>query len=693
MVEPGVIDELTSDFVAETREMLEHVSDTLVAWEANPADGARLDEVFRFVHTVKGSCGFLDLPRIGTLAHAAESALAGLRDGTRIASDTTVGTLLAIIDRIALLTAALETPGASLPPEESDRALLDGLDRRTAADPLVTAPHRQRDSTVRITIPLLEAMMGEVSELVLVRNELALRLNGIDDRDLTNSFNRLSAIVGELRESVTRARMQPIERLFATLPRLVRDTAKECGKNVRLEISGEGVEIDREMVEAIRDPLIHIVRNAIDHGIEPSEDRVQLGKSATSTLRVSALQSGNQVSIEISDDGRGIDTDKLVRRALTAGLIDKASAEAIDPANAAMLVFHAGLSTTDAVSQISGRGVGMDVVRANVERLGGRVTLNNVPGRGLSVTLKAPLTLSIVNVLVVKTGGSLFALPQGAIDEVLSLRQADVRLEPMGGGLIAVVRGVIHPAFALSAVLGLEAGQPELIVMLSTPSGARLALAVEDVLDHEELVARPMAPGIAAAGLFAGQSLGHDGQPIIILDAAGIAASQGMARTDDRAAPVGPNGHDELVSLKRHPSVLIATSLDGETIAVRATAIERLIDTVHADWSEIGRGRYLRADGSHLTAVPGGELPKGQVPVLLLARGDARLALPLREVRDLVAMERVTQVDIDGVEGLIHLGHETAALLDVDALFGQPHVDRSFGKPAGLPLRAQSIAA
>lgn len=337
------MDELTGEFVSETRETLERIAGALVAWEVRPDDRVQLDEIFRFVHTVKGSCGFLNLPRIEALAHAAETALADVRSGVKLPDSALVATMLSIIDRIRLLVDALEPETKiELPEFSTDAALITALETGTVVTSSAEQEPAAVQRTVRIGVPLLEAMMNQVSELVLVRNEMARALRHIDDRDLTAGFDKLTSVIGELRESVTRTRMQPIERLFATLPRLVRDTANECGKSVTLEIVGQDVEIDREMVESIRDPLIHIVRNAIDHGIEAPDDRVAAGKPKTSVLRIIALQSGNQVSIEISDDGRGIDTAKLIQRAIGDKRIAASNAARLDAHAAASLILRQG---------------------------------------------------------------------------------------------------------------------------------------------------------------------------------------------------------------------------------------------------------------------------------------------------------------------------------------------------------------
>ncbi len=661
------MDELTGEFVSETREMLERISEALVAWEAHPTDMARLGEIFRFVHTVKGSCGFLNLPRIEALAHAAETALAGVRDGTRTTNAALVGTMLAIIDRLATLVAALDKDsGIAEPDIDGDLALISALDRRVAVEDPIAPFVPVQARTVRISVPLLESLMSQVSELVLVRNEMARQMRDYDeDRKLTSCFERLGGVVADLRDSVTRTRMQPIDRLFATLPRLVRDTAQECGKSVVLELGGQDVEIDREMVESIRDPLLHIVRNAIDHGIETSAQRLKLGKPPAGTIRIHAHQSGNQVSIEISDDGRGIDTSRLIEKAIAANILDRAQAMSLDHLAAMELMFAPGLSTADEVTKISGRGVGMDVVRANVERLGGNVVLANRPGLGLSITLKAPLTLSIVNALVIVAGGQRFAIPRGAIEEVVPLRQGAARLENLGGGKVAVIRGTAHPAFLLAPLLGLNEQPPKLIVMVTTPSTPPYALAVDGVVDHEELVVRPMAPQLASCGIFAGQSLGDDGLPVVVLDPTGLAQLGGLQRAELNHAQA-----QEEASEPRAPSVLIATAHDGQKIAVRSALIERLIETDRQDWSDVDDKRFVVVDGCHLTASAKGMLPeKGAIPALLLNDGARRAVIGVAAVHDLVPMSALAAVGADGIEGLLRIDDQSILLIDCFALF------------------------
>ncbi|HYD36314.1 MAG TPA: ATP-binding protein, partial [Allosphingosinicella sp.] len=475
------MDELINEFIAETREMLEALSGEIVAWEAAPDDRARLDEIFRFVHTVKGNSGFFDLPRIRALSHAAEDALAQVRGGEREPDARLVSAVLAVIDRIGELVEALET-GEALASED-DSALIEGLSTEQAEEvhdaEAAAASHAVRASsrTIRLPVELLDRMMSGVSDLVLARNELARRIREARGRgDLEAAFDRVSATIVDLRDSITRTRMQRIDNLFAPLPRMVRDLSGQTGKQVILEIDGGDVEIDREMIEMIRDPLSHIVRNSIDHGIETPAERRRAGKAESGRLRVCARQAGNQILLEISDDGRGIDGAKLVRKALAAEILTAERARRLTEAQKTALIFEPGLSTAAAVTDLSGRGVGMDVVRANIERIGGLVDVASCEGRGVTLTLRAPLTLTIIPALTVAAAGQVYAIPRSAIEEIVRVKGGGVRVETVGGAAVATIRGRRLPLVYLRESLGEPAAvdpAAQSLVLLK-PAGADL---------------------------------------------------------------------------------------------------------------------------------------------------------------------------------------------------------------------------
>jgi two-component system, chemotaxis family, sensor kinase CheA len=648
------MDDLTGEFVAETRETLEHLGGQLVSWEADPADSERLDAIFRFVHTVKGSCGFLDLPRIAALAHAAETVLGAMRDGKRKPSRSLVTSLLAIIDRIAQLVDALES-GIAFDGGLPDRILIAALDVELPSVPVdgpriietMAAPSR----TVRIAIERLEELMSQVSDLVLARNELARRLRDTAHDEATDvAFERVSIAIGDVRETVARTRMQPIDRLFAMLPRLVRDTATQLGKPTDLIIEGADVEIDREMVEAIRDPLTHIIRNALDHGIESPDDRRAAGKRDTGTIRVTAEQSGNQVSIIISDDGRGIDLHRLIAKAVDAKVIDPNKAAGLTAAAALDLIFAPGLSTADSVTSVSGRGVGMDIVRANIERLGGSIVLANNPGQGLTITLRAPLTLSIINALIVEAGGQVFALPRAAIEEIVPVSSAALRFEAIGGAHVAVLRGQMLSVVGLETVLGLGNELAKQLVFVGAPGGVRFALGVDRVSDAEELVVRPIAPQLAAIGLFAGHALPDSGTPILLLDPAAIAKRAGI---DGAAMRTGAVRIDAEVT-GSNENIVLFEGLDGVLRGIRSLMVERIEDLSIADVVRSGETCFAVMDGVLVPAVIDGQMPaEGQIVGLCLNSGDGHSVIyPVSNVLDIAALSTLVPVADGIVEGL-----------------------------------------
>ncbi len=387
------MDDLRSDFIAETREMLDAIAGELVAWEANPCDRARLDAIFRFVHSVKGSCGFLDLPRLARLSHAAEDVLAEVRAGKRQPDAALVSAVLGIVDRIGELAQAVGS-GESLPADE-DRTLIAALRPGgvgPAPPPAGCHPPRSQTRTVRLPVELLDRIMGGVSDLVQARDALALRL-GASGLDIATgeALARLSTSVAELQEAITRTRVQRLDQLFAALPRMVRDLSANLGRSVLLEVEGGDVELDREMIEAIRDPITHLIRNAIDHGIEPPDERRVAGKPPIGSLRVVARALCDEILIDTIDDGRGIDADRLVARAVDTGLLSAAAAAGLPLERKLALMFEPGVSTARAVTDISGRGVGMDVVHANVERIGGVTEVESRPGAGTRIRLRVPL--------------------------------------------------------------------------------------------------------------------------------------------------------------------------------------------------------------------------------------------------------------------------------------------------------------
>jgi len=673
------MDDLISEFIAECREMLEALGGEIVAWEASPEDRARLDSIFRFVHTVKGNCGFFDFPRLEALSHAAEDALAEVRAGRRQPDPALVSAVLAIIDRIAEMIAALDA-GEEWPAGD-DSALIHALQERAevpAAPVAATVAEAQSKAvaprTIRLSVELLDRLMSGVSDMVLARNELARRLRETTgDVAIDGAFERLSSIIAEMRDAITRTRMQRIENLFVALPRMVRDLSAELGKQVLVDIEGGDVELDREMIEMIRDPLTHIIRNSVDHGIETPPERLKAGKREIGILSVSARQSGNQILIDIQDDGRGINGKKLVEKAIVAGVVEKSEAADLSPREQLALIFEAGLSTAKEVTAISGRGVGMDVVRSNIERIGGVVEVDSTLGQGTRMTLRVPLTLTIIPALTVSVAGQNFAIPRSAIDEIVRANGESVKLEKVGGAGVATIRGRRVPEVALSDVLGLESDIPEhersLVVL--RPAGADVyALAVDRIHDHEELVVKPAAPAVMATGLYAGTTLADDGSPILLFDPAGIAQVGGVKlETYERVSRIADA---PVLAPVNDTPVLLFRGLDGARRAIRLAVVDR-IEEVLSDSIRPGAGQLRVQLGETILPLAGvnGDLPGEKVRLFRLNDGAREIGYAFREVIDLSVLgaDLIPATSPGEISAVTLVSGEPAEIVDPHWLF------------------------
>ena len=675
------MDDLIADFVAECREMLEALGGEIVAWEAQPDDRARLDSIFRFVHTVKGNCGFFEFPRLEALSHAAEDALADCRAGRRVPDGALVSAVLGIIDRIAEMVVAIEA-GEDMPAGDDSAliaALAPGAEGAAAPVAVIAAEGQGKASaaprTIRLSVELLDRVMSTVSDMVLARNELARRLReSPTDVPVDGAFERLSAIIAEMRDAITRTRMQRIENLFVGLPRMVRDLSTELGKQVLVDVEGGDVELDREMIEMIRDPLTHIIRNAVDHGIETPAERLKAGKREIGLLSVSARQSGNQILIDIHDDGRGIDGKKLVDKAVSSGVVSKADAAQLSPREQLALIFEAGLSTAKQVTSISGRGVGMDVVRSNVERIGGIVEVDSRPGEGTRMTLRVPLTLTIIPALTVSIGKQHFAIPRSAIDEIVRANGESVTLEHIGGAGVATIRGRRVPEVSLADVLGLESGidpKDRTLVVLRPAGGDVYALSVDRIHDHEELVVKPAAPAIMATGLYAGTTLADDGSPILLFDPAGLADVGGVRlEVQERSARIAENA---MAAASQATPVLLFRGLDGGRRALRLAVVDRIEEVpVSAVRKAAGQLRVQLGDVIlPLAGATSEELGTDKVRLFRLNDGSHEIGYVFAEVIDFASIDNdVIHADRLGeVSGVTLINGEPAELVDAHWLF------------------------
>ena len=692
------MDELLADFVAETREMLEAVGGELVAWEAEPSSGARLDAIFRFVHTVKGNCGFFDFPRLEHLSHAAEDALAECRAGRREPDRALVSAVLAIIDRIGEMACAIEAGEdfpdggdevliAALAPDAADEVMepvASSIANCVAADELENGQSGKTGKaalqrTIRLPVSLLDEVMKGVSDMVLARNDLARRLREAGEQPtIDGPFERLSAILADVRSAITRMRMQRLEVLFGSLPRLVRDLSAELGKQVMVDFEGGDVELDREMIEMVRDPLTHIIRNAIDHGIESPVDRLSAGKREIGLMRFAARQSGNRISLVITDDGKGVACDRLAAKAVEAGLYSDAEVARMTERQKLLLMFEPGLSTADAVSSVSGRGVGMDVVRSNIEKIGGSIDVSTKPGEGTSFHLQLPLTLSIIAALTVEVEGQLYAIPRSFIEEVAFANLQGIEFARAGERQLLTFRDRRVPCVALAEVFGLAepcrvAWGSKTLVLLRLASDEVFALGVDRVHNHEDVVVKPIPPAIMDTGLYGGTSLLDDGRPIMLLDIPSIAAQRGLnSEVKSRSAAVEIAGTTEG---KGAVPVMLFTSLDGRKRAIRLETVRR-IDTISRESIDIEGKRAQAIVGEEIFALAGhdiGPLPESRCRLLRLSDGNNELAYIVREILDAGAMtgDLVPVADDPAIEGVTLIEGELVPLLDGHRLFAR----------------------
>ena len=532
------MDDLLTEFLAEAAEHIDAASMELVRIEKDPGDPALIASLFRHVHTIKGSSGFLSLPRVGRLAHGAEALIGRLRDGAK-ASGEHISLILAVVDRLSALL--VEIGRLEAEPEGDDSDILQALEAQTkllktpestALAPAWTAPAPEaepgvssaaasaapsRDAagaaarsteTVRVSIGMLDRLMGIVSELVLTRNQLLeLSADGGDER-VKGSVQNLSSATSDLQDAVMRVRMQPLDKLFSTLPRLVRDLSVELRKKIRIETFGAETELDRQVIELMRAPLTHIIRNAADHGIESAAERIGAGKPETGLIRVTAAYDAGQITLEIEDDGRGFDVARIKKKACERGLVSARALEKMTDAELYPLILLPGFSTAEQVSKVSGRGVGMDVVRDNIHSIGGTVSLASRAGYGTTVLLRIPLTLAIAPALILSSGGSRFAIPQMAVVEVVGIGEGfESRVSLVYGAPMLRLRGEALPLACLAQTLGLappcaeEIGRSGYVVILRV-AGVRCGLLVEAIADVQEVVIEPLVGALARLDLF-----------------------------------------------------------------------------------------------------------------------------------------------------------------------------------------------
>lgn len=589
--------DVVREFLVESAENLARLDQDMVNLEVRPQDAELLARVFRTIHTIKGTCGFLGFATLERITHQAENLLSLLRDGKRVLDPGLVSLILEMVDATRSVLRSIETTGKegterfeSL--EERLRAAggedkpdAERLERPFANQEAPAAPVAEStgkspaaEGNIRVGVGLLDKLMDLVGELVLVRNQILQFTAERDDIVLSGTSQRLNLITTELQEGVMKTRMQPIGVIWNKLPRVVRDLAMSLGKQIRLEMDGAATELDRTIIEAIKDPLVHLVRNACDHGVETPEVRQAAGKPLQGTLTLRAYHEGGQVNIEISEDGAGIDTGRIKQKAIEKGLLNAELAPRLSEREALDLIFLPGFTTVNAVSNISGRGVGMDVVKTHIEKIGGTVEIASRTGEGTTVKLRIPLTLAIIPGLVVTSGGERFVIPQVSLLELIHLDadSTNRRMEQVHGKPVYRRRGKLLPIAFLNEVLGISAaerGGATSIVVLQAED-RQYGLVVDGISDTQEIVVKPLGKQLKGLSLYAGATIMGDGRVALILDAQGIGHASGvLGDTQDqlRAAANGCQPEQE-----EQQRLLLFRSGTHERIAIPLSLVGRL---------------------------------------------------------------------------------------------------------------------
>ena len=724
------MDDLLREFVTETNESLDVVDVELVRFEQDPNNAKILDNIFRLVHTIKGTCGFLGLPRLEALAHAAETLMGKFRDGLPATNDA-VTLILSTIDRIKQILESLEreqrepegadddlisdlermverlapraAPAApryavgTLAPQVLERPLRPGEDslddlerafRETAVE--LPAPKAAKSApaeaakdddsakaanqSIRVTVDTLEHLMTMVSELVLTRNQLLEIVRRHEDSEFKAPLQRLSNVTAELQEGVMKTRMQPIGNAWQKLPRIVRDLSNELGKQIDLEMQGAETELDRQVLDLIKDPLTHMVRNSADHGLENPDERRAAGKPEHGRIRLSAYHEGGHIIIQMADDGRGLDTALIKAKVVSQGLVSEADVEKLTEAQIHKFIFAPGFSTASKVTSVSGRGVGMDVVRNNIDKIGGTIDVKSVAGVGLSFTIKIPLTLAIVAALIVEAAGDRFAIPQIAVVELVRARAgSEHRVERIKDTAVLRLRDKLLPLARLSQLLGTdpEPGDVESGFIVVTQVGSQsFGIVVDSVFHTEEIVVKPMSSKLRHIAMFSGNTILGDGSVIMIIDPNGIAQSLGSTVTSqmdaDEAADTRHAAADEQTT-----SLLVFRAGSTQPKAVPLALITRL-EEIDARKIELSNGRHMvQYRGQLMPLVSMNESVRvkgeGAQPLLVFSDGARSMALVVDEIVDIVEDRLDIQVGSDnsGVLGSAIIKGQATEIIDV----------------------------
>ncbi|MCA0370533.1 MAG: chemotaxis protein CheW [Proteobacteria bacterium] len=753
------MDELLGEFLTETTESIAALDNDLVTLEQQPDNPELLSRIFRTMHTIKGTCGFIGLPRLEKVAHAGENVLGKIRDGELAVTGDIITVILECLDRIKEIVECLEKHASE--PEGDDSPLIDALNYAATGGlakaedeifganeaeevdafvasqeeapqyeeaPMAAAPASKApapaptpkpaapaakapaqngggdsaaggvaNQSIRVSVELLENLMTTVSELVLTRNQLLQLLRDTEDSEFAVPLQRLNHVTSELQDGVMKTRMQPIGNAWSKLPRLVRDLSVELGKKIDLVMIGEDTELDRQVLELIKDPLTHMVRNSADHGIESIHDRVTSGKSDTGTIILKAYHEGGHINISISDDGKGLNLDAIRNKAIESGILRKEEMESMSDREIRHLIFRAGFSTAAEVTSVSGRGVGMDVVRTNIEQIGGTIDLMSTPGKGTQFIIKIPLTLAIVSALIVESGGERFALPQiGVLELVRVAENSEHHVELINNTPFLRLRNRLLPLVVLSHLLKLEQAptlhqetgqssidelvgkkQDEYFIIVAQVGAFVFGILVDQIFETQEIVVKPVSSILRQVGVFSGNTILGDGSVVMILDPNGILSMMGSTGSDENISDAQP--HARSAHNEETMTLLLFKAGSDVPKAVPLALIARLeeLDTTsieHANGQTIVQ--YREALMPLLTVECGQQYHEsGRQPVLVFSDHDRFVGLAVDQIIDIV--EEKLDIKLKngsmGTFGSTVIKGHTTEMMDVDYYIRQAY--------------------
>jgi two-component system chemotaxis sensor kinase CheA len=584
-MELAEIDDDIEAFLVESYENLDAIERNIIDLEKVPPSGEVLVGIYRSLHTLKGNCGFLPFPKLESLAHAAESLLSRLRDRQLTITPGIISTLLQTIDTIRQILAEIKATR-----HEGDRnyaELIQALTNLQETEPVVipSVDSEAEDSTltasesyIRVNVALLDQLMDLVGELVLTRNQAIAFSDKFHDGTFTTTCQRLNLITADLQAGVMKTRLQPISSIWQKFPRVIRDLAIASGKQVQVEMIGVDIEIDKSIIEAIKDPLTHLVRNCIDHGIEFPAERSAKGKPPQGRIFLRAFHESGKVNIEIGDDGRGINPERLKQRSQQLGLVSATQAANMSDLEAINLIFLPGFSTSEQVTSLSGRGVGMDIVKNNIEKINGSIEISTQPGQGTTFKIKMPLTLTIIPALLITSGSDRYAIPQTSLQELVRLdAQAINNIEMLYDVPVYRLRGELVPLIYLNQALQIQdkpSNRETLSLVIVQAENYRFGLVVDTIEDILEIVVKPLGKQLKSLSLFAGATILGDGTVALIIDAVGLAKQVAISEKHKQLASVTTADIQELESDRQ--MILLFTGPQNAPMGVPLTKAFRL---------------------------------------------------------------------------------------------------------------------